>query len=526
MNELTINIKNPLTEPLNKIKREMVEREFFADTEAFTDYPLSLYKYLSLRPEKFYCKRTLSAQLKFLDSGSNTSSIIEIINENVTHLEQSLKLLDDINKKPWHDLNLSSDEHDLFRHCDNNVNPSYLNLIEGVFGNLIYINAIASRHNRDKSPDGLDIFNRFEEIKRTSLGFLADEYCNTTRNSIAHGSVKYLHHDIEFRDKKKTITNTHSEYLKRFDSVLDICNGLALAYKIFFFKNITNVRIPKQVLLEELYAQTEAPWWQIEGCLESEVGKSDSQLVIFIKPETRDYGKVRLSAISTAVLAERYAPGYKRYFLSMRSPVALPGFAAFDGELLKDKREKKVSKWEEYSGIIEGDLIFWVPFITPPKLINKISTYSLSIKLFLATQRLLKTINSGVELHSRNAKIHRNGWRVVLNADVVIESSYIVSTSDIKNIGKKLIKIALKAARKQLPLYSFLRYLPIGYARVSLFNNDYRCSHLHGFGLRKELIGTVKLQKIKKIKTPDLFGSSIENDGRLTYAWNKSWLEQ
>lgn len=113
--------------------------------------------------------------------------LLEIINENVTHLEQSLKLLNDINKKPWHDLSLFSDEHDLFRHCDNNVNPSYLNLIEGVFGNLIHINAIASRHNRDKSADGLDIFNRFEEIKRTALGFLAEKYCNTTRNSIAHG---------------------------------------------------------------------------------------------------------------------------------------------------------------------------------------------------------------------------------------------------------------------------------------------------------------------------------------------------
>lgn len=308
--------------------------------------------------------------------------------------------------------------------------------------------------------------------------------------------------------------------------MLDICNGLALAYKIFFFKKSTNVQIPMQVLVEELYAQTEAPWWKIEGCLESEVGKNDSQLVIFIKPETRDYGKVRLSAIMTAVLAERFAPGYKRYFLSMRSPIALHGFVAFDGEAIRDKRKNKASKWEEYSGIIDGDLIFWVPFIKLPKLINKINTYYLSLKLFLSTQRLLKIISSGVELHSRNAKIHRNGWRVILNADVVIESSDIVAASDVKNIGNKLIKIALKAARKQQPIYSFLRYLPLGYARVSLFSDDYRCSHLQGFGLRKELIGTVKLQKIMRIKSPDLLGSSIEHDGRLTYAWNRSWLEQ
>lgn len=204
LNELAIDIKNPLTEPLTKVKREMVAREFFADTEIFVDYPLSLYKYLSLRPEKFYCKRTLTEQLSFLGSADG-SSIPEIINENISNLEQSLKLLDEINKKPWHDLCRSSDEHDLFRHCDNNVNPSYLNLVEGVFGNLIYINAIASRRNRNKSVEGLNIYNRFEEIKRTPLAFLADEYCSTTRNSIAHGSVKYLHRDIEFRDSNKAI---------------------------------------------------------------------------------------------------------------------------------------------------------------------------------------------------------------------------------------------------------------------------------------------------------------------------------
>jgi hypothetical protein len=358
------------------------------------------------------------------------------------------------------------------------------------------------------------------------LAFLAEKYCNTTRNAIAHGSVKFLHRDIEFRDKKKTITNTHSEYLKRFDSVLDVCNGLALAYKIFFFKNITNVKIPKQVFLEELYAQTEAPWWRIEGCLESEIRGNNSQLVIFIKPETRDYGKVQMSAIWTAILAERYASGYKRYFLSMRSPIAYQGFAAFDGGVLKNKRESKVSIWEEYSGILEDDLISWVPFIKLPKFINKMNTYFLSLKLFFITQRLLRTINCGIELHSRNAKIHRNGWRVVLNADVVIESNEKISTSDVKNIGNKLISIALKAARKQLPLYSFVRYLPLGYARVSLFNKDYRCKHLESFGLLKELIGTVKLQKIMRIKSPDLLGSSTEHAGRLSYAWNRSWQEE
>ncbi|MFT5548192.1 MAG: hypothetical protein ACI9CO_000106 [Candidatus Azotimanducaceae bacterium] len=526
MNDLAIDIKNPLTESLNKIKREAVAREFFDGTNFLGDYPISLYKYLSFRPEKYYCKRTFSEQQNFLNSNSNKLHIFEFLNENFSILDQSLKVLDEINKKPWHDSSLSSNEYDLFSHCDNNVNPSYLALVEGVFGNLIHANAIVGRLNRGKSTDGLDIYNRFEEVKPTPLVFLAEKYCNTTRNSIAHGSVKYLHRDIVFTDKKKTITNTHSEYLKRFDSILDVCNGLALAYKVFFFQNFTDIKIPKQVFLEELYAQTEAPWWKIEGCLDSEAGENCPQLVVFIKAETRDYGKVQMSAIWTAILAERYAPGYGRYLLSIRSPIALQGFAAFDGGILKDKRERKVSEWEGYGGILESDLVFWVPFIKLPRIIHRINTLFLSVKLIVTTQRLLRTINGRFELHSRNAEIHRNGWRVVLKADVVIESKHKMSTTDVKSEGNSLISIALTTARKKLPWHSILRYLPLGYARVSLFSKDYRCRNLEGFGLGQELIGTVQLQRIMGIRSPDIFGSSVELAGPLKYAWNRSWQER
>lgn len=524
MNDLEISIINPLTEPLMEIKRKAVLREYFDDTLSLKKCPLSLYRYISSRPEKFYCKRSFHSQYEFLNSGSNSQFIVGFLEDNHSQIDHAFKSLDEVNKKSWHDIDSPTDEYDFFRFSESEVNPTFLKLTEGVFGVLIYLNAFIIRLARGKSTDGLDIYNRVEELLKTDQKFISEVYCNTTRNSIAHGNVKYSHRKIEFKDKNKTIKNDPLEYMRRFQNLLDICNGLALAYKKFFFVNNLAVKIPNQVFREELYSQTESPWWKVEGCLNSEATKNRSQLVIFVTPSTRDYEKVRASSVWTAILAESYAPGFDRYFLSLRSPVAHSGFAAFDGNVMLDRRKNRVSDFDGYAGILESDLIFWVPFLKLPRFFHKMYTYFLSFKLFYSIQMLTTIRDEGIEANARTAKIHRNGWRVVLNGSVVLESKENITTDYIKNRGSKLIRIALKEAKNNEPLYSILRCLPLGYARISLIEGDYRREVLNGFGLRKELIGTIQVQSINRIHSPDIFGSTIEHVGKIRHAWNKAWL--
>ena len=524
MNDLEVSIINPLTEPLLKIKREAVRREYFDDSLILNKCPLSLYRYISSRPEKFYCKRSFHSQYKFLNSGENSQLIVEFLSENHSKIDLAFRSLDEVNKMSWHDIEAPSDEYDFFRFSEGEVNPTFLKLTEGVFGVLIYVNAFISRLGRGKSTDGLDIYNRVEELSKTDQKFVSEVYCNATRNSIAHGSVKYSHRIIEFKDKNKTVLNEPAEYIRRFESLLDTCNGLALAYKKFFFITELIVKIPKQVFLEELYSQTESPWWKIEGCLDSEANENRSQLVIFISPSTRDYEKVRASSVWTAILAENYAPGYDRYFLSLRSPIAYSGFATFDGNALRERRNNRVSNLEGYTGILESDLIFWVPFLKMHRIFHKIYTYFLSVKLFYSVRVLTTVHDEGVNIHARTVSIHRNGWRVVLNGSVVVESKDNITTAYVKELGNSLIRNSLKEARKNVPLYSILRYLPLGYARISLIDGDYRRGVLKSFGLRKELIGTIQIQNIKRIRSPDIFGSTIEQIGNIRYAWNKAWL--
>jgi hypothetical protein len=526
LHNLAIEIRNPLTDSVNKIKKESIIKKFFDNTLPISQCPLALDKYLQSRPEKFYCTDSFSQQSRFLNAECNTQEVVNFIVSNYSRLDSALKILGEINRKPWNDSNIPTDEYEFFQFCEQELNPSYLLLLEGVFGVFIHVNSVVSRIKRGKSTDGLDIYNRVEELKKTDLAFVLKPYCNTTRNSIAHGSVKYLHQKIEFEDKNKTIQKGFSEYISHFDTLLDICNGLALAYKIYFFNNLLTLKIPKQVLLEELYAQTEAPWWEIDGCLDSDSGENISQLVIFITPKTRGFDKVQISSIWTAILAESYAPGYDRYFLSLRSPLAYQGFAAFDGKALLERRENKIKNWGGYAGVLEGNLIFWVPFIKIPKVFYKIQTYILSFKMSFTLKELLKVKKNGRLITARNAEIHRNGWRVILNAGVVIDSEQEVTSTDVKNNGRKIISTALKLARRKTPWYKVVKYLPLGYARISLFNKDFRCRELKSFGLRKNLIGTIQKQKIMRIKSPDIFGSTIEHVGSIKYAWNKAWLDE
>ncbi len=76
-----------------------------------------------------------------------------------------------------------------------------------------------------------------------------------------------------------------------------------------------------------------------------------------------------------------------------------------------------------------------------------------------------------------------------------------------------------------MPWWHPTRYLPVGYARVSVFSTDFRQRTLINFGLGAELVCTLQLRRIRRIQSPDLMGSTVENSGSWRVAWNQAWLE-
>ena len=455
---------------------------------------------------------------------SNLGLLIDI------NFNLAILYLEEINNYNWHDNFERDDDYEIIRFIDQNIHPTYLRLIEGVLKPLCSIIAFFSRIDRGKSTDGLNLFSVIQEIdQQTSLYEIVRPYKRIIRNAIAHGGVAYLQNEIRYHDDRGNEEKySDSEIIRIFDDLLDTCNALALATSIFLLSHQSfQYKLPQQILIEELKIETKLPWWEIIGCTPSGFDNLN-QLLIYARPKTSDYGKVLMSAFQSAILAERFAPGYDRYFFSIRSKKTLPGWAGFDGKKMNEIRKKKITTIEAYQGVMGNDILFYIPKVKLPRFLTRIETYCYSLRLQwpIFIDELRQHFNCP-EICVRNSKIHRNSWGIVLNANVYIKpnSKNKVTRDIIYKYKGKIVRQAFIHARKQLFWLNILRLLPLGYARISVYSKDYRRRHLSSYGLGKHLVCTIQIQKIKRIQTVDIFGSTIEQNKGYRIAWNRAWLE-
>jgi len=530
MHALHEQLQNPLTRQRDTRERARLALAFPVLQSCSEPHFLALRRYLGNRPEKFFDQTVYETYFDWLQKrdGADRDSLREHLLSCDSEINRALLFLREINSEEWHDRPLKTgDEYDLMRFIDKHVHPTYLRLIEAVLGPLTKPVAHFSRLDRGKGTDRLDVWSVMQELKQGPAGCLTGPYRNIIRNGIAHGGITFLQNEIRYRDKKgNEETVGTASVVRLFDDLLDTCNGIAAALKVFFLVSLSHNYIPpRELLMEELQEETSTPWWTIEGCVESEiVGKT--QLIVYARPDSRHFQKVQWSTIQSGILAEFFAPGYDRYFFSLRSPKAWPGWASFDGKKLRDLREAGVDDLSQYSGIVEDNLIFYVPRPAMPALVGKVDTFAQSFRL--NTPMIMQQVGENMGLPSivcRSAAVHRNSWGAVLNAEIVIEGlddATIVSV--IRRYRHRIISTAIKHVRRENRLNG-ASYLPLGYAYVSVFRRDYRRRRLSGFGLGNDLVCTVKLQRIRRIKSPDIIGSSVENIGKWRIAWNKEWLE-
>lgn len=523
-------LQNPLTQERRTNDSVKLVKAFPALKACSTTHFLALNRYLSARPERFFNKNAYETFLTWLQKRdtTNRNSLKDYLSQYDAEINGALLFLREINAEGWHDTSPNiGDEYDLVRFIDKHVHPTYLRLVEAVLTPLTRPVAYFSRVDRKKGTEKLDIWSIAQELEQCPEKGLIHPYRNVIRNAIAHGGITYLQNEIRYTDKKGTQEKCGNISIVRLlDDLLDTCNGLVLALKVFLLVSRNEgYSPPLQLFIEELQEETRAPWWKIEGFVESEIAGM-SQLTVYARPNSRDYSKVWLSTIQSGILAEYFAPGYDRYFFSLRSRKALPGWAAYDGKKLRKLRESGADDVNQYQGIIENDLIFYVPRRPISPFLKKLSSYAASFQTHipLIIQRVKEDLGIPVII-CRNATIHRNSWGSVLNADVVIEDlDDETAINVIRKHSGRIIRSALKLARRENRLDS-TAYLPLGYAHVAVFKRDYRRRQLSDYGLGDDLVCTIKLQRISRIKSPDIIGSTVETIGGLRIAWNKAWLE-
>lgn len=519
-------IQNPLLRQVHDRRRSEL-KNIFPDLEGCPHkHFLSLHKYSKGTPQRFYCKSSYSKYLKWLENVdlSQRSMLQEYCRNSIVEINQAFLHLTEINQFDWHDQLDTSDNYELIRFIDQNIHPTYLRLVEAVFSPMLRIPAYFSRLKRGKGTEKLDVFNIVEELKSSVLDELTMAYRHLVRNGIAHGGIKFLDNSISYKDKQGNEEVLSDRAMVGVcDDLIDICNAVVLAFSVFVIANQhLGYEIPNQLLIDELKEETKTPWWEIIGCTPSEYTDLN-QLIVHVRARTYDFFKVQVSVFQSGYLAELFAPGYSRYFFSIRSQKSWPGFTAFDGEKLRQLRQSGCTRLEDYQGVVMENLIFYVPRLKLPRFIHRIGTmYSFfRVHMPLIAADFRKNLHLPT-LDVREAKIHRNAWGVVLSGTVLIQDQEDLS-SDIRRVLRSIISKSLSHAREQTSRLDVVRYLPLGYARISVYCVDHRRRQFSGLG--KDLVCTVQVQRIRRIQAPDIFGSTIEKRGRYRIAWNRAWLE-
>jgi len=522
-------LQNPLLQETHNRYRKKLIKHFPELSNCSHNNILGLYKYIYQPPQKFYSESVYNKFSNWLSicDQNDRIKIQGYFEQHHYKLNLAFLHLNEINNLAWHDNHGELDEYEFIRFIDQEIHPAYLRLCEGVLSPFLHIPAYFSRLDRNVSTQGLDIYNIVDELKTHVLFEAASAYKKVIRNGFGHGGVTYLQKEIRYEDRREREKFSDTEVIRFFDDLLDSCNALALAISVFLLSKRTDgYNLLQQIFLSELAEITKTPWWRIIGCTPSEFANLN-QLIIYAYPKTNDYDKIFMSSFQTGVLAERFMPGYSRYLVSFRNNKKVFGLTSFNGEKLKTLREKEASSIEEYKDVV--DTTFCFPFKkTRIRFIKKIWHLLVAFKIHvpLLISDFKKEFNFPV-INVRNVKIHRNAWGCVLNGNVVVHAQVgDVDQACIRKFRRRIVRKTLAVARKKSRFTEVARYLPLGFARISVVCKDYRRHHLDGFGLRPELVGTIQIQRIRRIRCPDIMGATIEQKGRYRIAWNQAWLER
>lgn len=404
---------------------------------------------------------------------------------------------------------------------DTYLHPAYLRLIEGVLYPFLVIAAKQSRFERGVSTDGLNLFNVVDELRDRGFRKACSAYEHGMRNGIAHGSILYGDQSITYTDARNNSTSIDVySVIEKCDLAVDVCNALAAAIKVFLLRYIQDPSMfPRAMMVEDFQAVVQAPWWQIESCLPSTIANK-SQLNIYAKADTLDYDKVFYSCIESSVLAEHYMPGFQRYFIKIESDRAMPGWAAFDGNILKDARINNSTITEVVAALEEG-LVFYVPKFSIPKPLRRLNTLRFAVKAQFDKNRIEKS-GAGTE-SSFVIRIVKAHIKPNTLFGLSIEARVILKELDPERIRGDISRIYRQTVHEAKRSDIQNKLTGVGFVKIFMYDKDMRKRKFESYGLGLSLVGTVQVRVNHNIRDVDIVSGHVEQFGRFRIVWNRRW---
>lgn len=476
-------------------------------------------------PEKYHSKEAYNTYSEFLSKSlrDNKTELLKFLFDKEEAISISYKLLKGINDKSIHECEVKSTDAVFI---DEHINYNYLQLLEGVLLVYIQLAAYIQFIDQGKRPVVLDLYNCIDKLKAGKFSYLQSIYENNVRNGIGHGKVIYWESKAEYIDKKDNkATLYYNEFIKKFDSLLDIVNGFTLAYITFWNEelSILNMDLPRQMLFEEVRLNNTTSSWEVVSVINQQILEK-RQLAIDIISRCSSKDELYREAVSTAVHAAHLAVDRFDIIYLHITHNDFPGYIKFGVEAINDIDHGHASI-QEYSSAVTDSLEMFLNGFTENMPASMDSSGFKKIMGYNTSSSALEMV--GLFAY-KNIKQHVDPYNQFI---LVKDACYVYRGMDFeKTKTYHAIKLALpnllahaRKKSKELTANSQHPKMPIKYLCISIYEQDKRGRELRGNGIKPNLICTIQYNGTKTIGNTKLMNSRAENFKDVFINWNRYW---
>jgi hypothetical protein len=407
--------------------------------------------------------------------------LTDFLREEHGAVEITFRTLETINSTFPHDRDWSElRDVKLLRTIQDEVHPMYLLLCEGVLKWLLTIVAVPRRLKRGDPADNLSPGDLVKEARDAGIHPL-DCFDSKMRNAIAHGSVALGIDRIEYvnryRGKPSSRENTPRETLSMVEALLDVCNGMAAALRLFVLLDrgllfSEKTELPPALVFPEVETQLATSDWHVDDYLELRHADGSRELNLFARTSYLDDHKTRLSVIRTASLAAGLMPRFDRYYVRLERRGVTAGWGLFDGAKVRELLKKGIDYGPAYLAATQppGFVVFPAlgRFHVPARL-RIIGSIAEVVRTGWAARRKER------EIEVREVEIVGKGTYSVVTAHVVLHERDLEKAVGLTLTKlQSILRMAVRAARRLPEASWWVRHARVGYLQVFVFFEDRR----------------------------------------------------
>jgi hypothetical protein len=480
--------------------------------------------YFVASPEKYYSRKAYSTYYDFLNECliNNKVDLQQFLADREESINISYKLLNNINKKSIHECEVKIRD---IGFVDEHINYNYLQILEGVLSVYVQLAAYMQWMNEGKATSNLDLFNCVEKLSNGRFGYISDVYNNTMRNGIGHGKIIYEETRVHYIDKKENkVTIICENLVQRLDDLIDIVNGFALAYIVFWMKehDSLGLELPRQLLFEEIKLRSASDNWYILNVINQSI-LDKSQLAVYIQSYCVSKIELHNRVIDTAIKAAQITKGKFDILFLHITHNKFPGYVKFSIDGLNKLNSDTAVRQDYLSTVIDSLDWFFNGFdeSMPASMDSNIFADNVDVEERVSSEELVGYFLYKDIVQFVNAN---NDFMRVKDARYVYSGSELDKKRIISAIKLSVPELLAHTRKKSKELTTANRHvqIPIKHICISIYEDDQRSRTLRRNGIKPNLICTIQYDA-NNIGCVKLSNSRIEHFQGFIFNWNHYW---